>query len=106
MAASAVAAPSQMPSVVKHAPNSIGADAPIGASTTSRIYTSLTDVTELRYVPRNGWPTAATLVVIWLVLLDNCCLLVEYAFDDPAYAFERFASAEVTIRPRTSSHSA
>src|ERR1700761_7861230 len=47
MAASTGAAPSQMPSVVKHAPNSIGANAPIGTSTTSRIYTSLTDVTEL-----------------------------------------------------------
>ena len=45
MAASTGAAPSQMQSVVQYAPNSIGADAPIGASTTSRIYTSLTDVT-------------------------------------------------------------
>jgi hypothetical protein len=41
----AVAASSKMPSIAKHAHNSIGATAPIGTSPTLRIYTSLTDVT-------------------------------------------------------------
>ena len=45
MAAITVAAPSQMPSVAKHPFSSTGADTPFAASTTSRIYTSLTDVT-------------------------------------------------------------
>src|SRR5579859_922772 len=42
----AVAASSKMPSVAKHAHNSIGATAPISISHTLRIYTSLTDVTK------------------------------------------------------------
>jgi hypothetical protein len=37
-----------MPSIAKHAHNSIGATAPIGTSPTLRIYTSLTDVTLVR----------------------------------------------------------
>jgi hypothetical protein len=45
MAAITVAAPSQMPSVAKHPFSSTGADTPFAASTTSRIYTSLMDVT-------------------------------------------------------------
>jgi hypothetical protein len=48
MAAITVAAPSQMPSVAKHPSSSTGADTPLAASTTSRIYTSLTDVTRTR----------------------------------------------------------
>jgi uncharacterized coiled-coil protein SlyX len=45
-AAIAVAAPSKVPPVAQHPPNSIGATAPIGTSTTLPNYTSLTDVTE------------------------------------------------------------
>src|SRR5689334_12685112 len=44
-AAIAVAAPSKVPPVAQHPPNSIGATAPIGTSTTLPNYTSLTDVT-------------------------------------------------------------
>jgi hypothetical protein len=55
-AAIAVAAPSKVPSVAEHAPNSIGAMAPIGTSTTSPNYTSLTDAT-LGGTSRPGEPS-------------------------------------------------
>jgi hypothetical protein len=45
MAPIAIAAPSRVPSVAEHIPNSIGATALIGTSTTLPNYTSLTDVT-------------------------------------------------------------
>ena len=47
MAPIAIAAPSRVPSVVEHIPNSIGATALIGTSTTLPNYTSFTDVTAL-----------------------------------------------------------
>jgi hypothetical protein len=37
---------------------------------------------------------------------EDAVWLEERAFADSAYAFERIASAKVTIRPRSSSHSA
>jgi len=54
----AVPASSKMPSVAKHAHNSIGATAPIGTSPTLQIYTSLTDVTEpaMRANGFRKWP--------------------------------------------------
>jgi hypothetical protein len=63
MAAITVAAPSQMPSVAKHPFSSTGADTPFAASTTSRIYTSLTDVT-----PHRGLLTAVGMSIRWLGL--------------------------------------
>jgi hypothetical protein len=45
MAPIAIAAPSRVPSVAEHIPNSIGATALIGTSTTLPNYTSFTDVT-------------------------------------------------------------
>jgi hypothetical protein len=55
----AVAASSKMPSIAKHAHNSIGATAPIGTSPTLRIYTSLTDVTKMDAMAAKGTGNAA-----------------------------------------------
>jgi hypothetical protein len=67
MAAITVAAPSQMPSVAKHPFSSTGADTPFAASTTSRIYTSLTDVTLAPPAGRYEAPAGG------LVQWPSCC---------------------------------
>jgi hypothetical protein len=62
MAPIAIAAPSRVPSVAEHIPNSIGATALIGTSTTLPNYTSLTDVTfQARALETGTRPTAAAI---------------------------------------------
>ena len=64
-AASAVAAPSFMPSVAQHHPvNSTGANVPINAAATSRIYTILTDTTRIDG-PRLDRGTRSSLMARW-----------------------------------------
>jgi transposase len=85
-AAIAIVAPSKGPSVAEHAPNSIRADAPIAASITSRIYTSLTDVTLVEdlqrwlqeHLPRlPGWSDLAKAMRYALAHWDGLILYLD-----------------------------
>ena len=71
-AASAVAAPSFMPSVAQHHPvDSTGATVPINAAATSRIYTILTDTTP---IGRRPFPDSFSIIRIGIYLNRRCGL--------------------------------